>query len=231
MGTIASYAVEAWILPLIDPDSAPVYSTIMDQLVPKDTDVQSMDLDTVAADATPFWEPGEADWSKLIPIGFQPERIYHRHRHISFGTRNTGFSIKPTGEINQWWPTDSFDIRIRKNYFIENPSVMILGFSNPSNDDTDAVEAATALTESEIPQIRYVGDLLRRALLALLGVTETGAETPWEEASLLLQKHLEPQTLEDTGGFFAATTWHIVTDMVIDHSVEGEMGRIAVTTG
>ena len=71
------YAVEGWILPVHDPDAETLYDTLWNQLVPKDTDVESIDLDTESQDTQPFSEPGEVDWSQLFDVGFRPERVYH----------------------------------------------------------------------------------------------------------------------------------------------------------
>ncbi len=77
-GLAHMYAIEGWILPVLDPDVGDDYDDIWDALVPKDTDVQTLDLDTAALDTSGFYEPGEADWSSLFDVGLRPERLYHR---------------------------------------------------------------------------------------------------------------------------------------------------------
>ena len=77
------YGFEMYLLPVLDPDAAANIDSLWDTLVPKQTDTQGMDLDTGAADATPFYEPGEADWSTLLDVGLKPERLYRRERLLT----------------------------------------------------------------------------------------------------------------------------------------------------
>lgn len=79
--------------------------------------------------------------------------------------------------------------------------------------------------------MKYIGHVLERALLHLFGVTEMGAETPWEEATALLKKHLEPDVFEDVGGKFGSDSWRVYSMAMFDHSVEGRLADVTVTTG
>ncbi len=228
---VTMYAVEGWIVPVLDPDAATLLDTIWDQLVPKDTDVETIDLDTTSADSTPFYEPGEPDFSSLMDVGFRPERIYHRNRLLSIGNGSIfTFQDNQTPFLPQWIPGDSFRIRIRKNYAVRQPSVLMFAVANPSLDDTSAVSLAAA-SEAEWGQTKYIGHVLERALLHLFGVTEAGAETPWEEATALLKKHLEPDVFEETAGTFDAAVWDCSMKAIIDHSVEGRLGQTSISTG
>ena len=113
---------------------------------------------------------------------------------------------------------------------VNKPSVLVVALASPNLDDTTTV-TPKALTEAQWPQIRYVGHVMERALLHVLGVTEAGAETPWEEATALLQAHLEPDMYEEAAGKFTAMNWHTFSEAIIDHSVVGELGKTAITTG
>lgn len=223
-GTTVAFGVEAWILPVLDPDASRDYDDIVDALVPKDTDVQSMDLDTQAADATPFWEPGEADWSKVLDIGLRPRRLYHHHRLVTIASPG-GFLRQDTETPfnNIWLPTAELSIRVKRRLFVKQPSVLVLAVASPSLDDT-TVTPHSPLLEDEWGRVKYAGEMIKKAHMDLLGLTESGAETPWEEATDLLQKHLLPDMVEVTANSFATQTWTVVTEAVIDHSVKGELG-------
>ena len=101
IGVAMMWAIEGWIVPVIDPDAATAIDTIWDNLVPKDTDVEVIDLDTGAVDATPFYEPGEPDFSGMMDVGLRPERIYHAHgmttigedSFVTFQDNQTPFSV------------------------------------------------------------------------------------------------------------------------------------------
>ncbi len=228
----APYAVEGWILPVLDVDLADTYDDIFDALVPKDTDVQTMDLDTAALDTSPFYEPGEANWAELFDVGLQPELVYRRTRLLT--ATNGGalilFQDSETPFSPLWIPGESFKIKLSKRYRINQPSVLVFGFAAPAMDDTITTVQA-ALAEEEWAQVKYVRHVLERAVLHVLGVVEAGAETPWEEATALLQKHLDPDVFEETSGAFAPTTYTVFCDGIIDHSVEGELGNNAVSLG
>lgn len=225
------YAVEGWILPVLDPDLADTYEDIFDALVPKDTDVDTLDLDTTALDITPFYEPGEADLNSLFRAGLQPERIYHRHALVTLTSPHASIFLGVTSaDVEQWIPADNFYINVEKNYYIENPSVLVFALASPSLDDTTTT-LPTALAENEWPRLKYIGDTLHQAMMDVFGLTEAGAESPWEEATALLRKHLEPDLLEESAGQFAASTWQVFTQAVINMSVVGELATGAITTG
>lgn len=231
MGKIVPYAIEGWILPVLDPDSGITYDTLWDTLVPKDTDVQTMDLDTGAADATPFYEPGEADWTSLFDVGLRPERLYHRHRFITATSR--GVIIMKDSEtpfLPLFVPGDDFVIHIGRRLRVRQPSALVFAAAMPSTDDTTSTLQGI-LGETEWPQVKYMSHVLERALLHVLGVVEAGAETPWEEATALLQKHLDPDVFEELAAKFTAANIDFFVEAMIDHSVVGALGKAALTTG
>ncbi len=231
LNQLTLFAVEGWIIPILDPDAEVSVQTLWDQLVPKDTDVETVDLDTGAADATPFYEPGEPDFSDMLEVGLRPERIYHanqmltvqRDSFLTFQDNQTPFDVL-------WLPGATMRIRIRKNFAVQQPAMLMFAFANPSLDDTTGV-VTTSPAEAEWGQLKYVGHVLERALLHVFGVTEAGAETPWEEATALLKKHLEPDVFEDSGGTFDAASFRVTAKSMFDHSVEGRLENQSISTG
>lgn len=231
LNSVTMCAIEAWIIPILDPDAATSVQTLWDTLVPKDTDADVVDLDTGAADATPFFEPGEPDFSDMLEVGLRPERIYHANRLLSVVNDNfLVFQDNQTPFDVLWLPGTSFRIRIRKNFAVRQPSMLLVAFANPSLDDTTVtVQASPA--EAEWGQLKYIGHVLERAMLHVFGLFEAGAETPWEEATALLKKHLEPDVFEDSGGIFASASWRVTAKAMFDHSVEGRLADTAISTG
>jgi len=228
MNRACLYAVEGWILPVTDPDSAISHNVLWDNLVPKDTDVDTLDLDTAALDATPFFEPGEADLSQLFRVGVRPERVYHRHRMLMFGNRPVGHSIT-SEDVVSWRPVDSWSLKLSKRYFIEQPSVLLFAVASPSLDDTTQ-EGQNALAENEWNQLKYIGYALERAMMEVFGLTEAGATTPYTQATDLLRTHLEPDPLISDAAW-SAIAWQSGVEAVLHHSVVGEIGDVAITTG
>ena len=97
------------------------------------------------------------------------------------------------------------------------------------DDTTSTLQAAMA--ENEWGQIKYARTMLERAMLHVFGLVEAGAETPWEDATAVLKKHLEPDVFEETAAAFAAVGFDVVSKGILDHSVTGEVAVKAITTG
>jgi len=223
------YMVEGWILPVLDPDAGAQMDTIFDQLVPKDTDTDTLDLDTGAAASGSFYEPGEHDWSELIDVGLQPERIFQRKRLLSFANNPIGFHIT-SGDAVKWWPSDAWALDIKKNFFVRQPSLLVFAFANPPLLDTTGT-LPTVLAENEWTRFKYVTDFLHQAIIELIGLTESGAETPYDEMTTLIKKWMDPDVYEGTPGSFTPVTWRPVWDAGIDVSVEGTMGSATLSSG
>lgn len=229
VNTACYYAIEGWILPVPDPEQAIPFDTLWDTLVPKDTDVQTLDLDTEQLDATPFNEPGEVDWSAITNVGLRPERIYERHRFLTFGSVPTGMTIDSANTV-LYRPTDTFRIKIGKRYAVANPSVVLFAISSPLLNDVTATKESS-LAENEWHRVKYVDHILEQGMSQLLGLVETGAETPWIDAVTLLQKHLEPDVYEEDSGSFQTGNMFAVADAIFDHSVPGRMAKTAISSG
>lgn len=229
-GVATMNALEGWVLPLLDPDAGAALNTIWDQLVPKDSDVLTLDLDTGAVDTSPFFEPGEVELSAMFDVGLRPRRVYHRHRLHTLNGAIFSYQDNQASFLVKYTAGDRFEVNLKQNIRVSQPSVLVFAVASPQMDDTDA-SAPNALSEAELPQVKYFGDMLKRAMLDVLGVVEAGAETPWEEASALMVKHLDPDVYEETAGAIEAMTWNCWFEVTIDHSVEGTLNIGTVSTG
>lgn len=225
------FGIEGWVLPILDPDAGVGYDTVWDTLVPKDTDTQVVDLDTGASDTTPFFEPGETDWTQVLDVGLRPQKVYGSYPLLTaargalsiYQYSQSPFDLK-------WVPGMSVNVRIKRPLRIKQPSVLLFAIGSPAMDDTTNV-AETVLAENEWPRVKYIGEVLHQAMIHLFGLTEAGAETPWEEATALLQRHLEPDILEATANTYVQRTWYTFSEGMVDHSVPGELGKSAISTG
>lgn len=229
--TVQPWAVEAWILPIDDPDATADFDDVWDTLVPKDTDVQTLDLDAETADTSVFYEPGEVDWQKVFDLGIRPEMLWHRHGDMSINnTEGLRFVDSQTPFEPKWQPGMNLKWRDKKRYRVRQPSVLLVAGGVPALDDlTTTVEAP--LAENEWGRVKYMGDTIKMAMMDVLGIIEAGAETPWEDATDLLQRHLEPDILEETSSFYGSSGFLVHGDMIVDHSVVGELGIRSVSTG
>lgn len=229
MDEVAAYGCEAWVLPVMDPDAAVSFTTLWDQLVPKDTDVQTIDLDTVAADATPFYEPGEADWSQMLQIGLRPKRVFQRIRNFTAASSGAPLFLDTT---LKWVPRDTWMMNIG-GFSVSRPSVLVCAVASPLLDDMGTT-IESSLSEKKWGQVKYITHTLEQAMLNLLGLTtaaeEATATSSFELATDLLQEHLEPDVIEHANMSWESSTWHTFADIKIAHSVPGTM-KAVITTG
>lgn len=226
--------VEGYVLPVFDPDSSAPLNTLWDQLVPKDSDTDLIDLDTVAVDTTAFFEPGEAALANLLDIGVRPRKVFGQKRLLTAmnSSIQTMQKIATPADPGVWTPGGSMRITLRRPIRVSQPSVLVYAFGAPLLDDTSTTAATAIITEKQWPQLKYMEDTLSRAILHQLGVFEAGAETPWEEASALLRTHLNPDVLEDVAGqFLTAGEWSVYGMASIDHSVTGALKLGTIQTG
>lgn len=225
---VTSYALEAWILPIDDPDATADFDDVWDTLVPKDTDVQTLDLDAETIDSSVFYEPGEADWSAVFDVGLRPHRLWHHHKDLSINnTMGMKFVDSQSPFEPKWQPGDEFSFRRNKRLTISQPSILVVGVGLPAGDDTTST-VELPLGETEWPRVKYLGDVM---LLALQNVLGLAAGSPFDVAADLLQRHLDPDVMEESGGFFAASALRVYGEMTVDHSVVGTMALGTISTG
>lgn len=226
-------AMEGYVLPVLDPDAALTWDGLWDRLVPKDSDTETIDLATGAADTTSFFEPGEIAMANLLDVGLRPKRVYHMHKLLTAvqDSVHTHQVISTPADAGRWTPGGSYQVRINRPMRVSQPSGLVFAFGVPFMDDTTAVDQPSLL-EVEWGQVKYMEHTLERALLHQFGVFEVGAETPWEEASALLRKHLNPDVFEDTTGqFLTPGEFQVYGEASITHLVTGRLSIGTVSTG
>jgi len=228
--SIIPWAVEAWLLPVLDPDAGASVDAVWDTLVPKDTDVATMDLDTGSAVGNTFYEAGEANWNALFDVGLRAERLYHRHGVITALNNATGLQRDPEDPWNfEYYPTERIRGKIGKRLRVRQPTLLAVGVASPSGDDT-TTSVETVLGADEWGRAKYLRDLLTYAMHHVLGLG-SASNTPWDDATELLQKWLDPDVYEETAGSFANNVWNVYAEMVVDFSVVGELALSSVSSG
>lgn len=222
------YAVTAYIVPVLDPDGGVALDTMWDNQIPKDDDVGSdvIDMDTGTADATAEVEPGEPSIEELFNVSARPERIFQRSEMITFGKQSAGFAA---GTPNTFIPRDAWKSEIKRHYFVPDPSFLLFGLSAPLMTGTDAGSMVIANNETWL-QIRYMADTAKNAWLQAVGLTESGAETPYEEAATVMSAFLE-RFFEQTSGAMFAQAWRAFVDMRYEIEVEGELSIGSISAG
>ncbi len=226
-------AFAGYMLPVHDLDESSTVDGLWDRFVPKDTDVDVVDLDTVAQDTTSFFEPGELAMANIFEIGQRPQKWFQHSRILTAvnASIHTLQVISTPADAGKFTPGGSLSVRTRRPMRVSQPSVLTFGVGVPLLDDTSSA-APTVVTEKQWPQLKYMENTLERAILHQMGVVEAGAETPWEEASALLRIHLNPDVYESV-----ATQWilqgeySVYGEATIDHRVTGRLAVGNVSTG
>lgn len=230
--TAMAYACACYLIPIPDPDTAVTYDDLWDRFVVKYTDTDGIDLDTAANDVGPFWEPGEASFEQVFEMGDQPLRLWQRKKLLTFADPgNAGLRFQPAESPfePQWIPSDKFTIKLNKSIRVPKPASVLWAVAIPAFDDT--ITTRTMLAENEWGRIQYVEQTLDQALIDQLDLVEAGAETPWEDASVLLRKHLAPNVLEETATRFDTQQFVMYHTAQFEHSVPGHRSykRIDIT--
>lgn len=230
---VVLYGVDGFVLAVPDPDTLDSVDDLWDRLVDKDDDLgpNSLDLDETAADTDNLYEAGEPSVGAILDAHiYKDDNHWFRRRGLmSFATSPTGFHWV-TSEVSTYQPRDFFKIRARKPIYTEYMSMSLLGLSMP-NVVTFATVPNSPSSNSEWLRQKYIEVVLEQAWMSLLGVTEAGAETPWEDAASLVQKLVEPGVYEDTTGVFQSNLGlQLVAETTWDITVPGRR-EIAVLSG
>lgn len=231
IGVANMAAIEGWVLPVDDPDATATMEVHWDTHVPKDISANVLDLDTIAQDTAPFFEPGELFWESIFDIGAQPRRVFHHHWMSTASLNAIAVNRDPaTPFLYEFLPGKV--VRLGTGPFrVDEPSLLVFGGAAPNMDATSASGAIIALAEEDWGQLQFIDHVLERAQLHLLGLFEAGAETPFEEASALLRQYLDPQILEETAGTFLPINWSMLGEMQIDLTVQGSLPKTMLSTG
>ncbi len=229
--TVCVGSCEGWVFNVDDIDTMTVMDTEFDIHVPKDTAATTMSLDTSVADGNPFYEPGQVTWEFVFPVGRQPQRVYQKRWMASLSGAVFRNQDPETPFDIQFIPGVQFPVRLNRPFRVEDPSLLCFAVAAPDTAQTSTTEALAAIAENEWGRLRYIDHVLESAMISLIGLTEAGAETPWDEATLLLKKILDPAMLEAQSGVFVATQWNVYGEIIFDFSVEGTMQKGLIHTG
>jgi len=214
------YGCDGRVLVHTDPDSVTGYNTMWDQQVDKDVDVSLGILDIGEnTDSNPFFEPGEPNVNQIAGMSISSdERFFRRRKMISFQSAPRGFI---DGAPDTYWPGDVFRVNARPRIGVKDWSVAMMAVAEPAMDDVTTTAWLTPTGEAEWMQAKYMEVVLEQAWMELVGLTETGAETPWEDAALEIEEILEPTVVEVTAGSFASDGLIVFANLSWDITVPG----------
>lgn len=225
----AMYGITGYIVPVLDPDNVVPLDTLWDTQIPKDIELASgaYDLDVGATDSSPEMEWGEVNTETLFQAGVGPKQIFERKGLVTFTSAKLGFE---TGTPDTFTPSFAIKTQLKQVTRVSVPSVVMFGLSSPTMTDTTTSERSTP-SEAQWSQYKYLEMTLEQALLDAIGLTEAGAETPYEEALAFLADIIERDALEDDAGSFAAVAWTTFTKATYQISVPGRFEASSISSG
>lgn len=223
------YGVDIYIVPVIDPDATLTYELAWDRFVPKDEVAgTNIDIDTTAADVSPVFEQGGIDINAVFNMtGLAPRRIFRRRKLVGFGD---GVPTVGAAAADTWNPSDVFQTVIKQRVRVNQPSYVLIGLSSPALTVTSTSIWVPPTGEQEWAMLQYMQTFLERAFIGSLGFVETGAETPYVETELYIERMLEDVIFEETADAFHPINWVAHTQSTFQISVPGELQQRGVLT-
>lgn len=227
--SMGMYGLDGHVIPVLDPDSGASFQTIWDQMIPKDKNFVAgdLDLDTVAADTTPVFEIGTPNLEGILNlVKGNTERIFKRRKYMSLA--NGSFYTPDVSTTDARVSIDHFTTQVRKKVRVPSPSVVLFGMSLPDTLQTTTTEP-TIPAEAEWLLLMYMEVVLEQAFMSVAGLTEAGAESPYEESMAFIGELVEDNVFEATAGSFVGNTYVVYTIATFDISVPGKISVNAVS--
>ncbi len=191
------YALNAYVIPMTDFDSSVDVNTLWDNIVPKD-DAATGDIEAneSSADGDPEYEPGSPDLETIVGIHGTPlVPVFRRERAMTYASHPMFAHLDTT---NFFWPAERIPVSISKKVRVDQPSMLLWGFSSPLLDITTTSSLVTP-TLQEWGRMQFMKDALTDMMKNALQLVEAGSETPYEEAQAHIVKLLEKVVIEEAG--------------------------------
>lgn len=199
------YALHGYILPVLDPDAGDSVDDIWDNLVPKGQSVAAagaIDLDTVAEDTEPVWEPGLENPEQLLNIDVMNiQEFYSRQRIMSWASHPMLGHLDTT---LKYMPAEVARVKVNRGYRVRQPSIAMIGFSFPETTSTTQTLQAPP-TEKEWGLMFFLKNTVLDMVTHALGTIEAGAESPYVEAAAFIARIVISTVIEE-----AAVAAHLI---------------------
>lgn len=212
-----------------DPDTVDTINDTWDRMVPKDkVNTTEIDTDTLGEDTSAEFEPGHVELEAAFDIDQMGNLEFFRKRsRISYAQSPFGFV---DGSPDLYTPIDYFKTHKKIMRTVEAPSIAMIGFSSPGMGVTTATVASTPI-DHEWQMLQWLEVFLYDHWKNLIGLTETGAETPYVDATNFITELIEPAVHEVTTGAYLGTTFLVYCGATWQVSVPGEPGAMSLTGG
>lgn len=196
LDAVVAAAVSGFVLPVPDPDAAVGVNALWDRLVPKDTAQadDAIDLDTLTADTSPEWEPGIPDLITILGLDQNPE-WFRRRTWMDINSHPTFIHLDTTVKF---LPGEVVSVKAQPRIGTDVFAMAMIGFSSPLTTITIAGEE-TSPTKPQWGMLMFLETTIVDMMKLLFSLPETGAESPYEDASIYLADLTERGVGEESG--------------------------------
>jgi len=223
------YGVTGMCTRVPDADTVDEIDDTWDRMVPKDKiSTQEIDTDTLTEITAAEFEPGHVELEKTFGMdALGNTEFFRRRRRICYPQSPFGFV---DGSPDLYTPIDYFKTKARLMIPVKAPSVAMIGFSSPGMGVT-TIGVADTPTDHEWQMLTWLEVFLFDHWKQITGLIETGAETPYVDATNFITALLEPLVQENTAGSYFATTFIVWCSATWQVSVPGSPGEFSLTGG
>lgn len=225
----AAYGFSGYVMPVIEPEGGSVGAkATWDTMVTKAVDLvetaatQQIDYDWDTADAGPNIEPGELDPSGLLGIGEEVTKtiIQPRLEMVSWANSRQGGWV--AGAPDVYNPSDFKTFRSQQRITADRPSMALLAVSAPSMTDvSEGMNAFETTGMQNWGMLENLDEVMRFALMAALGLTEAGAETPYGDMASFIQELVAPDMSDESSTHYVANIWRVMCEATWVFELEG----------
>ena len=218
------YGCDGFVVQHPDPDTPDSVDDIWGRMIEFDKAIANaaFDIDTASVSSQPHFEAGEPNINSLLDEhAYNDDNHWYKRRKIlSFANSPTGFHWV-TGGVSTYSPRDMFKVRSRRNITADVPSMSLVGMTMPGLSGTTSSVPNGPGSEAEWIQMKYLEVVLEQAWMFLVGLVEAGAESPWEDAAILVGHLLEPAPFEEDAASWFTDEFRIWSTWTFDVTVPG----------
>ncbi len=226
VGEVSIFGIETWLMPLSDEiTDLDDMNSMWDTLVPKDNDLVDLDQN-FTIDTNPFKEVGEISVSQLFgqervaPL----QRVFQYEGFLSFARTTSGF-VPGTPPANTFIPSEIVPLGLTAPSFMPEDGALITGFASPLLNFTPDNNIIAAGRLDQFYILRFLDDFIDNAQIQLTGLTEAGAESPYEDIMQLILNFLEKVSVESGAHTFLTGTYTVAARATLGMVVEGSMSH------
>lgn len=230
---VGMFGMEGWILQSDDmtTDFASM-DTLWDTSVPKADGVQTLD-ESWTADTDGMYEPGLLRINQIFDVEIGgPERIYQMEKILTRVNSGFGMVPSPDGETtpSTVWLGTLVPVNIKKKYMAKEDSGVIFGIGSPdftesADDNVYPVGGSLSIGDARFA-LKYLAQFIDKAVFDFLGLTEVGAETPYDDALTFLTNILEK--VHSTQDLDGSIHWQYSGKATGGIRVPGRMGESTI---